>query len=66
MILTTLFKLKAGDRFYFVGDKKKKVYEVNHLTYKRIFSKAPQFVVFTDHTEKHQDREVVLLRNVNK
>jgi hypothetical protein len=57
---TTLFNLKYGDRFYYLNDKTKRVYEVTSKKEKSITIKADDD--FRENKIK-ADRKVVFLRN---
>jgi len=61
---TNLFELQPGDRFYFIGDPKKIVREISEtVMHKR--GMRVQYVIYKNSKEGHQNRPVVLLRNVN-
>ena len=57
---TTLFKLNQGDRFYYLNDKSKRVYEVLSTPEKAVIIKADNDY---KETKIKADRKVVFLRN---
>ena len=65
MAVKMLFDLKAGDRFYFVGDPKKQVREIGVVVMKRKYygETKTAYVIYSDLKEGHSNREVVFLRN---
>lgn len=60
-----LFDLEKGDRFYFANDPKRVVYEVYQKVWKSPIKPKVMFVETTDRIERHSNRSVILLRNVN-
>jgi hypothetical protein len=60
-----LFELDKGDRFYFPNDPKRNVYEVLQKIWKSPIKPKVMFVETTDRVERHQNRDVVFIRNVN-
>lgn len=53
-----LFELKPGDRFYFIGDPKKVVREIQEVVMRKRGVRV-QYVIYTDYKEGHQNRPVV-------
>jgi hypothetical protein len=62
---TTIFKLKSGDRFYFLSDSKKTTWQVEGRKILTGINKKTEISIFAGTKKRtiNKDKQVVFLRN---